>query len=92
MNTAVVEIDETDRAAVEQSAPLLTAGPAGEEHSWLGKMRRESWELFQQLPMPARGDEAWRFANLKRLDLSGFSQPIPVRADDREEILSRSRG
>ena len=80
-----------DRPAVEQSAQLLNAAPAAGEQAWWGKMRRDGWELFQRLPMPARGDEAWRFATLKRLDLSEFSQPLPVRPDDREEIISRSR-
>jgi Fe-S cluster assembly protein SufD len=66
-------------------APLLSAGPAivGQE---------AAWEQFTKIPMPTRTDEHWRFANIKDLDLSSYTQPGPIDEATREELLARSRG
>jgi Fe-S cluster assembly protein SufD len=66
-------------------APLLSAGPAapGQE---------AAWSTFTSIPMPVRTDERWRFANVKDLDLSAYTQPAPVDDATREELIGRSRG
>jgi len=78
MSTMTLEPETT-------SLPLLEAGA-------LTPDRAAAWETFTALPMPKRTDEAWRFANLKRLDLSPFTQPLPIADSAREELISRSRG
>lgn len=81
MNTAVLESIERPTA---QAEPLLSAGPASPDHA-------EAWRVFQQLPMPKRTDETWRFANLKLIDLSPFSISLPVEDGARQELVERSR-
>jgi Fe-S cluster assembly protein SufD len=84
MATAVLDIEET-QTTTNAPAPILEAGAATTEQG-------EAWEQFTTLPMPKRTDEAWRFANLKRLDLSGYTQPLPLDETAREELLARSAG
>ncbi len=42
--------------------------------------------------MPARTDEAWRFANLKAIDPAAFSAPQPITAEEGQELVERSLG
>ncbi len=56
---------------------------------WLAQ-KRESWERFQELPMPVRKDERWRFANVNAITLEGFGLPAPVSDADAAELLARS--
>ncbi|MDX6765777.1 MAG: Fe-S cluster assembly protein SufD [Candidatus Methylacidiphilales bacterium] len=43
---------------------------------WWTEGRAAAWESFQNLPMPKRKDEDWRFANVRALKLEGF-RPAP---------------
>ena len=70
---------------LQESLPILAAGGATAE-------RMKAWEAFAALPMPRRTDEAWRFANLKRLDLSAFRSPMAVANAARAELVARSTG
>ncbi len=40
--------------------------------------QQAAWEKFQSLPMPKRTDEAYRFADVKALDISRFGRAEPV--------------
>ena len=41
---------------------------AGEDlPDWYKNSRRDAWMTFQEIDWPKRSDEAWRFANLKKL-------------------------
>lgn len=42
---------------------------------WLQDIKRNAWEQFNQLPMPRRIDESWRFADLKNFALEGYQFP-----------------
>ena len=42
--------------------------------AWFSEQQQQAWADFQSLPMPSRGDEVWRFGNLKQLDFSGFTE------------------
>jgi len=42
--------------------------------TWFSEQQQEAWKAFQDLPMPSRGDEVWRFGNLKQLDFSEFNE------------------
>ncbi len=82
MSIAVLETEERPTTRAES---ILRAGPASPEQA-------EAWENFEQLPMPKRTDESWRFANLKLLDLAPYTAPLPVDDTAREELLGRSVG
>ena len=73
MSTGIAPIEPTH---VNGSA-LLSGGPADSEDqpAWVRQARYEAWEDFESLPLPTRTDEAWRFAALKSIDLSPFTQP-----------------
>jgi Fe-S cluster assembly protein SufD len=66
-------------------ARLLSAGPAASG-------QEAAWEKFTKIPLPTRTDERWRFANVKDLDLSPYTQPLPVDDATRDDLLARSRG
>lgn len=91
MNTAVLE--KEDIGIAEQSAGLLTAPeqPSGETSpGWRREIQSTGWKKFESLPLPSRGDEAWRFASLKSHDLSRYTVPQPVDPQLAEELISRS--
>jgi Fe-S cluster assembly protein SufD len=83
MNTAVLESEQPPQTGSAES--ILNAGPATPGQA-------EAWEVFEQLPMPKRTDETWRFANLKHIDLTRFAAPLVIDDAAREELLGRSRG
>lgn len=43
--------------------------------AWFAQSQLSAWEAFTNLPMPGRRDEAWRFADLKLLELEGYRLP-----------------
>ena len=80
-----MEIKEMETTDVDASSSILSTGPVTPEQT-------EAWEKFAALPMPARTDENWRFANVKDLDLSPYSGALPLGDATGDELLSRSRG
>ena len=83
MSTVLLEEDMTDTPAA--STRLLSTGPAapGQE---------AAWEQFTKIPLPARTDEHWRFANVKDLDLGAYTPAQPIDDATRDDLLARSRG
>ncbi len=70
-------------------APLPDDGPDfGAHPAYFRERQFAAWEKFTQLPMPARTDENWRFADLKALDLSPFHRAQPIA--DTAALLARS--
>ncbi len=50
----------------------------------LANYRLQAWDVFEQIPMPTRGDEAWRRTDLSPLPASTFrlhSDPIFIKAN-----------
>jgi Fe-S cluster assembly protein SufD len=71
--------------------PLLEGAIVeGRWPEWFVASRQRGWEEFQTLPLPAAKDEAWRFSNVKALDLGGFRYPGPVA--DGAALVDRSAG
>lgn len=71
--------------------PLLEGALVeGRWPEWFVASRRRGWEEFQALPSPAAKDEAWRFSNVKALDLEAFRYPEP--ATNSEDLVARSTG
>ncbi len=91
MSSAIFESDVMEQMIAAAPGNLLTAG-AREVSDGLDEIRAEAWVRFEQTPPPERKQEQWRFANLKDLDLAGYSQPLPLGDAASHELLSRSRG
>lgn len=94
MTTTLLERDE--RTAEETPAVGLVVGPeplaGGEPGAWRSEARAAAWQRFQSLPMPARTDEAWRFANLKAIDPAAYVPGQAVSPEIAQELLTRSQG
>lgn len=59
---------------------------------WFAARRAAALSRHQALPAPKRGDEAWRFSNLKQLDFSGFAPGAEVPASAAADLVARSEG
>jgi Fe-S cluster assembly protein SufD len=94
MSTAIASTEERPRVNHDETALILTSGPAGEENhafaDWFSQLRFEGWKTFQDIPEPVRTDEAWRFATIKALDLSGFKCAAAVDEAAAAELIRRS--
>ena len=56
-------------------ASILEAAPESSSSFpvWFADLQKQAWQEFQDLPMPTRKDENWRFGNLKKLEFSQFT-------------------
>jgi Fe-S cluster assembly protein SufD len=94
MSTAIAPTDERPRINADDAALILTSGPDDQENhtfaDWFSQLRFEGWKGFQETPLPIRTDEAWRFATIKALDLSGFTRATPVDESTAADLIARS--
>ena len=49
------------------SGPRSSGGP-----DWFKELQTKAWEEFEAEPLPARGNELWRFSSVKNLILDGY--------------------
>lgn len=63
---------------------------AQQSNSPLAALKKAGWEQFQQLPLPQRTNERWRFSNLNHVKLEGFSLPPVPAKEIQQELLQRS--
>ena len=70
---------------MEKPAAAPSAWPA-----WFQAEQSAALAEYEKLPAPVRKDEAWRFANLKALDLSAFVDAPPVASEGR--LINASTG
>jgi Fe-S cluster assembly protein SufD len=88
---ALLDIPAASTANPKDS--LMTSGPDFANHpSYFRERQQAAWERFEKLPMPARTDEAWRFADVKAINLVPFQRAQPVNDADRSALLARSTG
>ncbi len=59
---------------------------------WFVALAQEGRQRYDALPLPTRRDEAWRFASLKKIDLTPFGPAAPLDAAAQEALVARSRG
>ncbi len=59
---------------------------------WLQTLRQQAWSDFQNTPVPKRKDEAWRFANLKMLELDQYQPASKIDRETAQKILAQSTG
>ena len=90
MTTGLIapEQPETSQALVSITDPGTLNARAGS----LASLQAEGWLEFQATPSPKRNDEAWRFANLKAVDLAGYVAPVPVPDSVQADLIARSVG
>ncbi len=57
--------------------------------AWFAARQQQAWERYQSTPKPKRGDEEWRFGNIKQLDFDGFAK---AEAKDADALVAKSTG
>lgn len=57
--------------------------------AWFADRQKAAWERYLATPAPKRGDEPWRFANLKQLDFTGFERAGKVES---AALVAKSTG
>ena len=57
--------------------------------AWFAARQHDAWERYLATPAPKRGDETWRFSNLKQLDFEGFQRSADFSPP---ELIARSTG
>jgi Fe-S cluster assembly protein SufD len=60
--------------------------------AWFAARQHDAWERYLATPAPKRGDETWRFSNIKQLDFSGFARGGEVSSAQAAELIARSTG
>ena len=58
--------------------------------NWFTARQQAAQARYEATPAPKRGDETWRFSNLKQLDFTGYA-PNPSSADN-ADLVARSTG
>src|SRR6476469_9492984 len=58
------------------SGPRSSGGP-----DWFKELQTKAWEEFEAEPLPARGNELWRFSSVKNLILDGYVAPPDFSGD-----------
>lgn len=79
-------------ATASANAPIL-AGHAqrnADLPAWFREQQQAAWMEFENLPEPALKDPAWRFSNVKALDLAPYHLPAALSDADARELLDRS--
>jgi Fe-S cluster assembly protein SufD len=96
MSISIATTEERPRVNRDETALILTSGPVEQENqafaSWFSQLHFDGWKAFQDAPLPVRTDEAWRFATIKSLDLSGFTRAAPVEDSVAADLIRRSPG
>ena len=94
--------EATDKARIAPEPEADTAGrgllaaPDDEASAalpdWWREGRAQAWRQFEALEMPARTEQAWRFASLGKVVLDAYQPPQPVSGETRERLIGRARG
>jgi len=87
----LTELSEIKVAAIAESGVTSEAPvPASNWPEWFRRDQQAAWADFLSIPEPKRTDEPWRFANLKALDLSDYTEASEV--ENEEALVARSTG
>ena len=90
------EARESSRVAAEPPTHngLLAAPDFGGTTlpDWFQAAGRAAWAQFEQTRMPARTEQAWRYASLGKIVLERYAPPHGVDETTRERLIGRSQG
>ena len=70
--------------------PLAASSAALPCPAWFTARQQAAWTRYLAAPAPKRGDEAWRFSNIKQLDFSSFAKS--TEAGPAADLIARSSG
>ena len=60
--------------------------------AWFATRQQQAWDRYLAIPEPKRGDETWRFSNLKQLEFDDFTRSAGVPPASVPDLLARSIG
>lgn len=60
------------------------------ENAWIEETRKNAWKQFNDLAMPKRKDEAWRFSSRLSLDLNDYHLAPAPSAEVVKEVIGKS--
>ena len=75
--TITAEIEAGEGVQLADARGAFAAIEGVEEHAVLRSHRRRAWERYQQLPMPTRKSEEWRYTDISKLGLESFAPSLP---------------
>jgi len=81
--------------ALTEEKSSLTAAPTPASDSTpaiLRELNARGWAAYQGTPAPSRQDEAWRFTNLKLLDLTAYTHTVRAAETVKAALEKRSTG
>jgi Fe-S cluster assembly protein SufD len=82
-----VKLSSTETSSI--SFPIVQGHVDQLPEGPLRERRQKAWQRYQELPMPSRKDEDWRFSNIKALDLDGYQYGRSV--DDAPQVIDSSQ-
>lgn len=87
MSTVIEPATSVNPKAITQCGPDFSDHSAG-----FRATQERAWERFNELPMPRRNDENWRFTDVRALTLAPFIRAAEVSSERRRELSERSKG
>ncbi|WP_309384937.1 Fe-S cluster assembly protein SufD [Cerasicoccus frondis] len=57
---------------------------------WVQELKEQSWKAYQELPLPTRSDERYRFTDLRKLKLDGYRPAQEPTAEQKAAAIERS--
>ncbi len=78
----------TPGSVLDQPAPAPEGLP-----EWFTARRTAAWQRFQDLPLPERTNEKWRFSRIKEASLEGFThaaEPASLADPHAEHVLDKA--
>ncbi len=93
--TQVLDAPPSSPAASTPAGTLTTVPPQWSHDglpAWFTSRQEEAWQAFLALSPPARNNEAWRFADLKKHDLAAFEPGVDFERADAVAAVTRSVG
>ncbi len=67
-------------------------GSGRELPDWFQQARAQAWQEFEAQEMPARTEQAWRFASLGKIALENYRPPQDIDGATSERLIGRSVG
>ena len=83
---------ETEAGANASARSILSGpGPSSSLPDWFRAQQQGAWKQFDEMRMPVRKDQPWRFSSVDRLDLAPYRRPNALTESQSAEVLERSR-
>lgn len=57
---------------------------------WVQELKEQSWKAYQELPLPTRSDERYRFTDIRKIKLDGFRPAQEPSEAQKADVIERS--